>query len=236
LVHPPSTTPWEDHGFLRSGAVSSNSQHRNKRSLQAPLSDCPNPSPADIRDIFVVSQPNPIGITVDGLTDDWDLSTAGYDYVTDLYNAGEADPDTQANNYQVVGKLYLRWNCLDRRLCALVLADEGYCTSGQNNEFKDYGLGITLNGLVNVDSPTLPGKYVGWEGALSGAGIRSLLRCTPNDVVLMPYYIVCFPLLQRASAVPRTCRRRRTCAAPVRAEARTGCSSMRNGEIAPEGP
>jgi hypothetical protein len=116
-MHPPRGS--DTHGFLRSGSA-----HSLRRSLQAPLSTCPNPSPAVIRGVFVVSQPRPIGIVVDGQTNDWDLSTEGYDYVTDLYNAGEADPlkpDGKPNsNYQVVGKLYLRWSCADRTLCALV--------------------------------------------------------------------------------------------------------------------
>jgi hypothetical protein len=145
---------------------------RSARDLQAPTSSvCTISKPSEVRAIYQVNQ-DPAAITVDGSTGDWDLSTAGYDYVTDLFNAGNADSGD--GNFRKVAQLFLRWNCPSRKLCALVLTYPGFflkpdtVTSTDDSWFKDY---LISN---SNQSPLLPagvkgvlnaaGETVGWEG------------------------------------------------------------------------
>jgi hypothetical protein len=152
VVDPPPSTPRFEadlHHYLRSVSM--------HRSLQAPESTCAKPS--DVRAIYVVSQPNPQGITVDGHIDDWILPESGYDFVTDMTNGGQA-------GQPVKGKLYLRWNCATRTLCALVKTIPGICLDGTGQFFMDEDISgevpVLDPGIRNVMDDN--GKIVGWEG------------------------------------------------------------------------
>lgn len=147
--------PSADHRYLRS-----EDPHLHRRSLRAPDSSCARPS--GVRANYVVSQPNPIGITVDGLTDDWDLAEAGYDFVTNMTNSGKTDQPVKA-------VLYLRWNCEARTLCALVKTLPGVCLDGTEQWFKDYD--ISSDPVLPIKPPDMVNvvenggsNIVGWEG------------------------------------------------------------------------
>ena len=61
--------------------------------------------------------PNPnygSGIEVDGNADDWDLTA---DYFADMYRAGDPTKDVES-------KLYLRYNCSEKVMYALVLEED----------------------------------------------------------------------------------------------------------------
>lgn len=107
--------------------------------------------------------------TVDGNPIEWDLAN---DFFANMYNQG--NPDPTFNGFDVLSKLYLRYDCSDETLYALVLLND------LNNDALDdtldeqwikvYSLDKILDG--NLDGNSLAFKYIysgsriiGWEGS-----------------------------------------------------------------------
>jgi hypothetical protein len=115
-----------------------------------------------------------IGITVDGNTDDWTLSS---DFLHDMYNAGESD--TGFSGYDLSSKAYARHSCDTDTLCILVkaLGDRTIDETTGDAWFKDYtssngGTQYTQQGFEWVKEG---GITVGWEACFDvPAGYESM--------------------------------------------------------------
>ena len=136
-----------------------------ERMLAAPISDVCFPTPTDeVRAVFKV---NNVGgpVTVNGNPSEWDTSVDGPDFVTYMYNSGNADSFA---GFEEAAMLFLRWDCTQKKLCALVLTKPNNCISNSATWFKDYSTGS--NSEVTAVSPGIElvsgtgGNYVGWEG------------------------------------------------------------------------
>jgi hypothetical protein len=110
-----------------------------------------------------------VGITVDGSTDDWDLTDTGDDFLSNMYNAGESD--TSFSGYALSSKAYARHSCETNTLCILVKAEGSNTIDESTGDawFKDYtssggGTQYTSQGFEWVEEG---GNTIGWEGCFT---------------------------------------------------------------------
>jgi hypothetical protein len=94
------------------------------------------------------------GITVDGDPTDWDPTfpdSTDDDFFANMYNAGNADPDWPG--YAILSYLYLRYDCRDNILYALVLDNTADAKmpdeSPQDAWLKIYDAGWSNNKLID---------------------------------------------------------------------------------------
>lgn len=108
--------------------------------------------------------PNQGEAIADGDITEWILS--GNDYVTTLVNSGNC-PGTNCFD---VGKLYVRWDCNKKTLCALFLLDTNRCLAvNSNNFFEDYGRPLEGSGKPSATYAILNSPNQGWEGTYGGS-------------------------------------------------------------------
>jgi hypothetical protein len=115
------------------------------------------------------------GIVVDGNPGEWNLAT---DFFADMYNEGRPDPSW--SGYAVLSKLYLRYDCEQQILSALVLdvEDDGEMVDASASEAWIKLVGMNLAGDLLID-----GNGNGDSNPRSFAWVHSM-PSDPNSPVI----------------------------------------------------
>jgi hypothetical protein len=103
------------------------------------------------------------GITVDGITDDWDLTEDSPDFFHNMYRAGK-------NTKELQTKAYMRYDCASTTLCILVMNEAAdYLIDDGEYWFKIYDIQNSVYTPMNggIKSVTDSGKDIGWEGCFN---------------------------------------------------------------------